>query len=396
MTGLRPAFVLLFPVELERAFGGFAPPVEGAEPMPAELTRAYLDRISLVESRFLGRAYVESARTRRVPLGRFALGETEDRAAPAHADVYLVVHVSGVALWEAWVTAPVQPLDAARWSGWLDPEAEDGIAVRLGRALQPATQSIGGRVASEDYFPLSIVRAPHSPLAPILEKQGEDFVRLLFIDRSKRRFKAGMVAQELARDYCSREGGLTLLSRRGGLDMHGSEDASADDDPGLPPRSALPFMITVEQLLLERAVLRRLHRKLSHSVPASLEDLIALKQQVLDGLEEYYGAITAANRLGDEVAAAGEQLLGILNLYEAVMDRLDAVSFAITMRYQKRMTLLQFWLTLVFGATEIGFIASGIAAWYYRSELWAVLAWTVGSSLAAALVLLLLLRKKVE
>jgi hypothetical protein len=33
------------------------------------------------------------------------------------------------------------------------------------------------------------------------------------------------------------------------------------------------------------------------------------------------------------------------------------------------MTLLQFWLTVVFGATEIGFIASGIAAWYYRTEL---------------------------
>jgi len=94
--------------------------------------------------------------------------------------------------------------------------------------------------------------------------------------------------------------------------------------------------------------------------------------------------------------ASIEGLLGIVDLYEAVMDRLDAVSFALTTRYQKRMTLLQFWLTIVFGATEIGFIASGIAAWYYRTEFWAVLAWTLGSSLAAGLMLVLLLRGKVE
>jgi hypothetical protein len=395
MTELRPGFLLLFPIELGRPFTGFAPRVAGVEPAPAESSRAYLERFSLVESRLLGRAYVEAARTRRVPLGRISIGDTEDRLAPAHADVCLVAHISGVALWEAWVIAPAQPLDAARWSGWLDREAQDGIAARLARALQPATQSIGGGVAPEDCFPISIVRAPHAPLARVLDKQGEDFVRLLFVDRSGRRFKPETVAQELARDYCSREGGLTLLSRRSGLDLHGSEDASADDDPNLPPRSALPFVITVEQLLLERAVLRRLHGRLSHGMPASVDELLSLKQEVLDGLEEYYGAITAANRLSDEVAADGEQLFGILNLYEAVMDRLDAVSFAITTRYQKRMTLLQFWLTVVFGATEIGFIASGIAAWYYRSGLWMVLGWTVGSSLGAALILVLLLHKKV-
>jgi len=78
------------------------------------------------------------------------------------------------------------------------------------------------------------------------------------------------------------------------------------------------------------------------------------------------------------------------------MDRLDTVSFAITTRYQKRMTLMQFWLTVVFGATEIGFIASGIATWYYRAELWTVLAWTVGATLVSGLILVLLLRGKLE
>lgn len=95
-------------------------------------------------------------------------------------------------------------------------------------------------------------------------------------------------------------------------------------------------------------------------------------------------------------AAAAEPLLGIENLYQAVMTRLDAVSFAITTRYQKRMTTLQFWLTLVFGATEIGFIASGIATWYYKNELSLVLAWTIGTSIVAAIVIASLLRGKLD
>jgi len=72
------------------------------------------------------------------------------------------------------------------------------------------------------------------------------------------------------------------------------------------------------------------------------------------------------------------------------------VSFPLTTRYQKRMTLLQFWLTIVFGATEIGFIASGIATWYCETDLPAVLAWTVGASVVSGLILVLLLRRKVE
>jgi hypothetical protein len=74
---------------------------------------------------------------------------------------------------------------------------------------------------------------------------------------------------------------------------------------------------------------------------------------------------------------------------------LETVSFTITTRYQNQMSLLGFWLTIVFGATEIGFIASGIAIWYYHTELLAVLGWTVVSTLLSALILWLILRKKV-
>lgn len=97
------------------------------------------------------------------------------------------------------------------------------------------------------------------------------------------------------------------------------------------------------------------------------------------------------------MAEDGERLLGIVELYDALMDRLEAVSFALTTRYQQRMTEMQFWLTVVFGATEIGFIAASIAAWHYpRSELGAVLAWTVGATVVSAGVLVALLRRRMD
>lgn len=206
------------------------------------------------------------------------------------------------------------------------------------------------------------------------------------------------MAEELARDYCARQGGMTLLSRRGGLDLRDAADDLSDQSiiPGLPPKSVRPFLITLELLLLEQAVLQHLYERLSRHMPNSVDELLALKQAVLDALEEYYGAITHATRFSEAVTADGERLLGLGDLYDAVMERLETVSFAITTRYQKRMTLLQFWLTVVFGATEIGFIAASIATWYYRTGLGTVLAWTVGASVASGLILVMLLRGKVE
>lgn len=148
--------------------------------------------------------------------------------------------------------------------------------------------------------------------------------------------------------------------------------------------------------MLERAILQQLYEQLSQRTSRSVNQLLMLKQNMLDALEEYYGAIMTATRFSDAVTVDGERLLGIVDLYDAVMSRLETVSFEITTRYQQRMTILQFWLTIVFGATEIGFIASGIASWYYHTELGAVLAWTFGATLVSGLGLAALLRGKIE
>jgi hypothetical protein len=394
---VEPTFVLLFSVQLTGAFDGFQTSIPGITPLTAEHLRAYEERLSELERHVFGEDFVAAGRTKRWPLGRIAIHhDAHDASFPPYADVYLVTHSTGTAVWEAWFAGPSQLLDASQWIDWLDPEAEDGLPTLIWRALASVNNTISGKSIYRGFFPLTIIRTQQAPFQTILDKHGEDVVRLLLRSRSRQRFRPKIVRKELAQNYCLQEGGLTLISRRSGLDLHGREDVDDKDSGFLPLSSALPFLIIIESLLIERTVLQQLYEQLSQTMPATVEELLTLKQQILDGLEEYYGAITNANRIGDEVANAAEPLLGIDNLYHAVMTRLDAVSFAITTRYQKRMTALQFWLTLVFGATEIGFIASGIATWHYKTELSLVLAWTVGTAAAAAIMIASLLRGKLD
>lgn len=182
------------------------------------------------------------------------------------------------------------------------------------------------------------------------------------------------------------------------MDLHDRHDETAAEAAalGLAPRSLLPFLITVEMLCIERAVLQGLHDRLTRTAPTTVEGLLTLRADVTAGLEEYYGTTLGGTRFGDAVSAHGEDVLGITNLFDAVIDRLDMVSFTLTTHAEQLMTLLQFWLTVVFGATEIGLIASGIATWYYDSGLATVLAWTVGATVVSAIVLIAALRNRLR
>jgi len=401
-TAIKPVlwhgFALLFSIRLKGAFKGFAAAHPGVVPMPAGESQAYSSSLGEVERRLLGQEVLGTRRITRWPLGRITLGGLAD-AAPRHADVYLLSHKSGVALWEAWLPGTEQSFDATRWIALLDPDADDGPIARLWRVLGEVNREITGKATwSGLYVPLTLIRVVQQTTASFVEQHGADLVRLLLLDRSHRALKPEFVAQELARDYCVRQGGMTLLARRSGIDLRdGEEDTAAvHSSAGQPPQSALPFVITLELLLVEHAVLQHLYDRLLRHMPKSVEDLLVLKQEVTDGLEEYYGATTKATRFSDAVAADGERLLGVEDIHDAVMERLEAVSFAITTRSQRQMTLLQFWLTIVFGASEIGFIAASIATWHYRTELVAVLAWTIGATLVSGLGLALLLKGRTK
>jgi hypothetical protein len=392
-----PAFMLLFSVELKGEFAGFRLPTPGINQLPPEQAETYLSQFNDFEKRLLGGPFQAARRIIRWPLGRIDLsGRAEGW--PPHADVHLLVHKSGAALWEVWLPAPEQGFDAARWVSWLDPQAEDGPIDQLWRRLAPINQTLTGDATwSGTYFAVTLLALSRYPIETVVRHHGPDLVRLLFLNDAAWAFKDGLVHEELGRDYCVRKGGMTLFSRRSGLDLQALESpASEDDVAGLPPHTSLPFIITLELLLLERAILQHLYEKLSRGMPRSIDELLVLKQKILDALEEYYGAITTATRFSDAVTLDGERLLGIVDLYDAVMGRLEAVTFEITTRYQKQMMNLQFWLTIVFGAAGIGFMALAIATWYYKTELVAVIAWTIGATLASGVTLVAMLRGKLN
>jgi hypothetical protein len=400
-----PGFALLFSVGLtERAENAcftarapVLPQAAGVTPFAATRLAAYQELRDEAEAHVLGSPFLEAGRQKHWPIGKIALEHAAPAPhVPAVADVHLFTHVAGVALWEIWLPGTIQTFDVDRWIDWLDADSPEGLPARIWRILEPLNRALGATDLDRQYLPCSVVRLPDRPLAVLTDAHSTDIVRLLWRDRSTRPLKPEVVEAELAHDYCAREGGITLLGRRSALDIHGSEDESTRGalDSGLPPRSAVPFIVTLELLLIERAVLLRLYQRLSQTGPSTIDGLLELKRQVTDNLEEYYGATLASTRFGDAVAEDGERLLGIVDAYDAVMDRLETVSFTLTTRYQQRMTEMQFWLTVVFGATEIGFIASGIAMWFYRSELGAVLAWTVGATLLSAGVLVALLRRR--
>ncbi|MEM3262075.1 MAG: hypothetical protein QXW72_06840, partial [Conexivisphaerales archaeon] len=97
-------------------------------------------------------------------------------------------------------------------------------------------------------------------------------------------------------------------------------------------KCSLPFIITIELLLLEREILKKYYKRLSNG-SLSISRLVGLKQEILDGLEEYYGIIAKATQFSEPLMEFGQRILGINDLYDSVIDRLDAVIFDITTNY---------------------------------------------------------------
>ena len=390
---LWPTFVLLFAVTPDAA-AGRGGTVTDVEPMPDDVAAAHRDRIESLQQRLLGEPYLQARRLLRTSIGRLPLpgGDFE----PAFADIHLVMHKSGAAVWEVWLAAPPQPMDVVRWAGWLDMETADSLARRIWDRLAPPGAAPAN--APEMMLPLAVLRYREGGLDHLIERHAHDLVKLLHRDTSPERFKARFVQNELEGDFCRREQGLSLLARNSALDVHAQPGPSPDaDDADLPlPRSTLPLLVTLELLCLERAVLRSFLDRFTRGVVGTMDDLVQLRRDIFDGLEEYYGTQAKTHGYTAEATARGEALFGIDDLFESVVDRLEALTFEITTRSQQSVSRLGFWLTTSFGAIETGFVAASIATWYYASNLWAVLGWTIGVTLATALVISSLLRWRLK
>lgn len=360
-----------------------------------------LDQMHEVEVALLGTDYLESRRIARRPVGRVRLTARPGGSGPEHADLFLVTHTAGAALWEAWMTVADQPLDAARFAAWIRSDVVGSPAAVLRERVTAPARQLSPLAVVEDAFPFTILRRPGDgpPIEALLAEQGSDLVRLLYLDRSRLAFKRALVEAELARDFCLHEGGVSLLSPRSALDLRTGEGPAADPvgSVALAPRSALPLLISIELLLIERAVLRLFHERLAETgALTSLSHLAQIKAEVLDGLEEYRGTVAESNRFSGEVTAYGERLLGLDVLFRTLNERLEHLTFEITTRYQQTTTVLQFSLTVVLGALQAASVGAFVAAVHYTHDPLAVLAWAAGAGLAAASAITLLLRRRLH
>lgn len=381
---VQPAFVLLFAVTPDAAAQQAAVP-QGLRAIPQEIAQSYRSRLAATQQRLLGEPYLQARRLTRTAVGRLPLPNAE--GGPTHADIHLVKHKSGAAVWEVWLLAPVQAMDVTRWVRWLDMEDQNSLARRIWRTLSPATvEPVSG---PEMMLPLMVLRCATCTLDELLDTSGHELVKLLHRDISEERFKSSFVQQELNADFCRREQGLSLVARNGAVDVH-AQAIDANDSP--LPRNTLPLLVTLELLCLERAVLRSFLNRFAQGVYGTTEDLMQLRRDIFDGLEEYYGTLAKTHGYTAEATAQGEVLFGINDLFDSVVDRLGALTFEITTRNQKTVNQLGFWLTTSFGAIETGFVASSIATWYYADNVSAVLGWTLGVTLVTMGVIAGLLR----
>jgi hypothetical protein len=383
-----PVVVLLFAVTPDAAARHAASPA-GLQPIPEEISNSYLSRLEAMQQRLLGEPYLQARRLQRTAVGRLPLPGLNGE--PKHADIHLVVHKSGAAVWEVWLVAPAQPMDVARWIRWLDMEAEDSLARIVWNKL--TVPEFGQTSSPEMTVPLAVLRFRDGTLDELLALHGHELIKMLHRNGSDERFKASFVRDELAGDFCRREQGLSLVARNGAIDVHAQ---SRDADGSMFPSNTLPLLVTLELLCLERAVLRSFLSRFAQGVYGTTDDLVQLRRDIFDGLEEYYGTLAKTHGYTAEATALGETLFGINDLFESVEERLDALTFEITTRNQKAVTRLGFWLTTSFGAIETGFVAASIATWYYTSDLLAVLGWTVGVTLVTAFVISRLLQWKLK
>jgi len=385
---VAPTFVLLFAITPDVA-AERAKSYAGLQPMSDEPSHAYRSRMESLQRHLFGEPYSEASRLERTAVGRLNLpGRASELT---HADIHLIIHKCGAALWEVSLFGPPQRIDVARWIGWLDLESRDSPARIIWDKLAAGRQGKASR--PEMYVPLAVLRFRHGTLGELVELHARDLVTLLHRDASGGRFKASFVNAELAADLCRGDGGLWLLARNAAIDVSAH---SNDTEESQLPRDTLPLLLTLEVLCLDRAVLRSYLDRFAQRTYGTVDELIQLRREIFDDLEEYYGTLAKTHSYTADAIARGETLFGIDNLFEAVEDQLEALTFEITTRNQQSVNRLGLWLTTSFGAIEAGSVAASVAAWYYTNNLFAVLGWTAGVTLATALAIVGLLRWKMK
>jgi hypothetical protein len=385
---VAPAFVLLFAMTPDAA-AERATSSAGLQPISEEASQSYRSRMESLQRRLFGESYSRASRLQRTAVGRLSLPSRAGEL--THADIVLVLHKCGAAVWEVSLFGPPQPINVARWIAWLDLESRDSPARIIWDKLAAGRQ--GRASMPEMYVPLAVLRVRDGTLGEFVERHAHDLVTLLHRDESGGRFKTSFVSAELATDLSRGEERLWLLARNGAIDVSAH---SKDTEESQLPRDTLPLLLTLEVLCLDRAVLRSYLDRFAQRAYGTVDELIHLRREIFGDLEEYYGTLAKTHSYTADALARGETLFGIDDLFEAVEDQLEALTFEITTRNQQSVNRLGLWLTTLFGAIEAGTVAVSVATWYYANNVFAVLGWTVGVTFAMALAIAGLLRWRMK
>ena len=105
-------------------------------------------------------------------------------------------------------------------------------------------------------------------------------------------FKSNFVEDELNKNFCLREGGASYISNSLVLNVKfvNSRESFELDHLNLQGRCDLPFIISIEMLLLEKQILEKYYRKLTKG-SLLINGLIGLKQEILDGRHKQFQII---------------------------------------------------------------------------------------------------------
>ncbi|MDG7046745.1 MAG: hypothetical protein JRN53_04045 [Nitrososphaerota archaeon] len=385
-TYVRPSLVFMFDLHQKLTYG------KGSDAGSSSFNQERLNELNNVELHVLGEKYFKAERLKRRYISKFTLPEAgNDKAQAYSAEVYLVTHREDVEIIEVWIEMPEQEFDPKGLLGLLKPDSKSGVVKEIQRSLPYLDNE-------EPLFTFIGISGSDMDVDEFVNKHGADIVDLLYLNSSPVPFKDSFIDSEVNRNFCIRKGGASYMSGVAALNlmfMDTKEKASDDDNTRLQGKCALPFIIIIELLLLEREILRKYYRKLATG-SLSINGLIGLKQEILNGLEEYYGIIARATQFSEPLMEFGQRIFGTNDLYDSIIDRLDAVVFDITTNYSRNSNTLSFWLTVLFGSLDTGLLTESIVSIYYIHNLPTIIGWTAIVTVLTSLTIYLLLYRKIR
>jgi hypothetical protein len=115
----------------------------------------------------------------------------------------------------------------------------------------------------------------------------------------------------------------------------------------------LDLAVIMENLMLQKIMLRTYDYILGRKMPRSIRKLTALKEEISNALEEFLNVRVWNHLTATEWVEYGKRMMGIDEMYESIRRRLELVESTIRTLYDKMFNWLIFTLTVATGFLQI-------------------------------------------